>query len=354
MAGLSEVCNHGGAVLYKIMHEVFMQPEISCTSLPNKWLPATVKKSVAPAQICDIDFRLHKVSRCQSTISKPKTVKLFAKSQLTSLTEPNEFIQKEFFEKLSHSKFKRGVLSIHEEYNKPYLPLSEQNKLPKTVSSFCMDDKLNSTYSELDNAAHTVMSSYKISDEESHNLQEATQLQSKCRLWSTHRAGRITASNFKSAVRTNPDKPSISLVKKLCYPQQHAFSTNAMRWGCDHESTAVEEFLDWFSVEHEDCNFSNCGFLINKRYPFLVATPDGIVHCSCHGKYLLEVKCPYRCCSRELKDAAVNDSSFFLKDNDSVLALDTTHAYYYQVQCQLGISEVEMYFLLCGLKKLCI
>ena len=79
MAGLSEVCNHVDAVLYKIMHEVFMQPEISCTSLPNKWLPATVKKSVAPAQICDIDFRLHKVSRCQSTISKPKTVKLSAK-----------------------------------------------------------------------------------------------------------------------------------------------------------------------------------------------------------------------------------------------------------------------------------
>ena len=152
----------------------------------------------------------------------------------------------------------------------------------------------------------------------------------------------ITASNFKSAVRTDPDKPSISLVKKLCYPQQHAFSTNATRWGCDHESTAVEEFLDWFSVEHQDCNFSNCGFLINKRYPFLGVTPDGIVHCSCHGKYLLEVKCSYRCCSRELRDAAVNDPSFFLKDNDGVLALDTTHAYYYQVQCQLGISEVEM------------
>ena len=68
-------------------------------------------------------------------------------------------------------------------------------EIAKTVSSFYMDDKLNSTYSELVNAAHTAMSSYKVSDEEIHNLQEATQLQSKCRLWSTHRAGRITASN---------------------------------------------------------------------------------------------------------------------------------------------------------------
>ena len=90
--------------------------------------------------------------------------------------------------------------------------------MPITVSSFYMDDKVNSTYSELVNAAHTVMSSYKVSDEEIHNLQEETQLQSKCRLWSIYRAGRITASNFKPAVQTDPDKPSISLVKKLCYP----------------------------------------------------------------------------------------------------------------------------------------
>jgi len=34
-------------------------------------------------------------------------------------------------------------------------------------------------------------------------------------------------------------------------------------------------------------------------------------------------------------------SIFFLKDNDSTLELDTSHAYYYQVQFQLGISEVE-------------
>ena len=58
----------------------------------------------------------------------------------------------------------------------------------------------------------------------------------------------------------------------------------------------------------------------------------------------MEVKCPYRCCNRELRDAAVNDPSFFLNDNDGVLALDTSHAYYYQVQCQLGISEVEKFF----------
>lgn len=51
MAGLGEVCNHVGAVLYKTMHEVSTTSEISCTSLPNAWLSATVKKTVATAQV---------------------------------------------------------------------------------------------------------------------------------------------------------------------------------------------------------------------------------------------------------------------------------------------------------------
>ena len=207
-----------------------------------------------------------------------------------------------------------------------------------------MADKLSSTYSDLVHLAQAKMSSYKITNEEIQNLEQATQLQSKCRLWSAHRAGRITASNFKSAVRTDPCKPSVSLVKKICYPQQHVFSNSATRWGCEHEATTVEEFLDWFAVEHSDCSFSNSGFIINSEFLFLGASPDGIVCCSCHGRYLLEVKCPYRCCDKGLHEA-VKDRSFFLKENDDgTLALDTLHAYYYQVQCQLGISEAEKCF----------
>jgi len=57
---IAEVCNHVGAVLYKTMHEVSVLSELSCTSLPNRWLPA-VKKTVSPSQVSDIDFRLHKV-----------------------------------------------------------------------------------------------------------------------------------------------------------------------------------------------------------------------------------------------------------------------------------------------------
>ena len=37
IAGLSEVCNHVGAVLYKTMHVVTTTSELSCRSLLNAW-----------------------------------------------------------------------------------------------------------------------------------------------------------------------------------------------------------------------------------------------------------------------------------------------------------------------------
>lgn len=130
---------------------------------------------------------------------------------------------------------------------------------------------MNSVHEDLVESVKSTMQSYQVTNDEICNLEKETRLQSKCTLWSVHRAGRITATNFKLAVHTNPNQPFISLVKKLCYPQQHAFTSSATRWGCEHETTAVEEFFDWFTLEHENPELSGCGFVINKNYPFLGA-----------------------------------------------------------------------------------
>ena len=58
-------------------------------------------------------------------------------------------------------------------------------------------------------------------------LEAETREQSNSKLWFTHRAGRITASKLKSAVRTNQEKSSKSLIKSICYPEAHRFSCGA-------------------------------------------------------------------------------------------------------------------------------
>ncbi len=62
----------------------------------------------------------------------------------------------------------------------------------------------------------------------------------------------------------------------------------------------------------------------------------------------MEIKCPY--CSREsIIEGAAKDNKFCLKNIYDNLYLDYSHAYYYQVQIQLFVANVDwrllcMYF----------
>lgn len=44
---------------------------------------------------------------------------------------------------------------------------------------------------------------------------------------------------------------------------------------------------------HADMSVVECGLVINPEWPHLGASPDGIVQCTCCGKGVLEIKCPY-------------------------------------------------------------
>ena len=58
-----------------------------------------------------------------------------------------------------------------------------------------------------------------------------------------HRAGQATTSYLETAVHTDANNPSKSLIKE--YATQRFVST-ATAWGCQHEVDAVQDFLDDF------------------------------------------------------------------------------------------------------------
>lgn len=226
--------------------------------------------------------------------------------------------------------------------NEPYKPLSVSKCLPATISSLYDSKRENDSLDDLVNYSRRAKEEYTVTDSEVKTLEESTRLQYKCTLWGVHRAGRVTASNFKAAVHTNPEKPSLSLVRKLCYPSVFKFKSAATIWGCEHESDAVGEFLDSIGMDHQDIKFEESGLVVNKDYPFIGATPDGIIHCSCHGTSLLEVKCPYSCRSKSIPEVADESTNFYLKPNEyNSVSLDTNHSYYYQVQCQLNVCNID-------------
>ena len=339
MAGLSEVCNHVGAVLYKCMQQASEQQ--SSTSLPNQWLPA--RKIVAPVPIKDVKFGLSKVDKCQSTINPAKRIKQSAKESSTlRLGELTESDQEEFFTQLSTLDYSPVILSIHRNFNKPFIPLSQKVELPPTITLFYDPKKEKMSYDELVMIAEDTKRTYAITPDQIIKLEESTRLQAKCKLWQNHRAGRITASNLKAVVSTSADNPAKSLIKKLCYPEAYKFSSAATTWGCQHEEDAIEEFLDQFYLGHSDVTFDRCGLSLSKLHPFMGASPDGIVSCSCHEKSLIEVKCPYSCSKQSLADYADGKKSVCLQQVDGGLKLNKSHSYYYQIQCQLNICEFQL------------
>ena len=128
----------------------------------------------------------------------------------------------------------------------------------------------------------------KISQEEAAKIEKETCDQHSSTKWSLLHAGQITASVMKDACRTNQENPAKSLIKKICY--KNKFRSIATDWGCMHEDEAQAAYVDVFSEEHQNFSVKTSGLIINPCWPYIGASPDSIVECSCCGMRCLEIK----------------------------------------------------------------
>ena len=106
-----------------------------------------------------------------------------------------------------------------------FIPMSATEALPKPVMSYRSEESLKLDHEQLMNECQKL--TLEATAKQVAALEAETRKQSNSKLWFTHRAGRITASKLKSAVRTNQEKPSKSLIKSICYPEVHRFSCGA-------------------------------------------------------------------------------------------------------------------------------
>ena len=78
------------------------------------------------------------------------------------------------------------------------------------------------------------------------------------------------------------------------------------------------------------------GLHINADYPYLGASPDGIIDCDCCGKGLVEIKCP-RKYSTGLKGWE-NDKNFAMDPSNNV---KNDYPYFAQMQGQMFLPGVK-------------
>ena len=180
-----------------------------------------------------------------------------------------------------------------------------------------------------------------ISVEQASTVEKETRKQSDSKLWFEQHASRVTASKFYSVLHTNQSQPSVSLIKSICYPEAVRFFSNACTYGCKHEDDARLTCAE--QMKHTAFSLKGCGLLLDPSNPFIGASPDGTVECSCCGTGILEIKCPYSCKDKPFEHRA-EEQSFFLENVSSDRVLKKNHAYYYQVQLQMIQDTVILSF----------
>ncbi|WAR21700.1 hypothetical protein MAR_015675 [Mya arenaria] len=160
------------------------------------------------------------------------------------------------------------------------------------------------------------------------------------------------ASTSDLVTYTNKEKNQSSHSKKVLKKGENSATDNlvdmlingsnfkgnkATRYGNRQEPHAASLYVDKMTTDHVNC--CTCGLHICKSFEYLGASPDRIFKCACHGKRLVEIKCPFTFVDKSRK---IDSLDFITKDENGILKLKTTgNTYYDQIQGQIGVTGIH-------------
>ena len=301
MAGLGETCSHVASLLWAVEAGVRMRESMTVTQKKAYWvLPPSVKE-VPYAPLSHINFvgpagslaalRSPSPVSSPSLMTPPPSPITSTPSHMTSpppssacsnVPSPSLAEVGQLFASLAEYSNKPAILALVKDYSSKYIPSSLAADLPLCLTDIYNTEHLKKPFSELLQTAEVTEVS--VSASQAKTVEEKTRGQAKSRLWFRMRTGRITASKLKAVCCTDPAMPSISLIMSICHPELSKFSTKATQWGCEHESVAQEKYKTMYQPLHNRFSLTESGLFIHPDYPFMGASPDGLVSCLCCGE----------------------------------------------------------------------
>ena len=93
--------------------------------------------------------------------------------------------------------------------------------------------------------------------------------------------------------------------------------------------------FQFFSSSQENLTIRYSGLIINLNYPYIGASPDTIVECTCCRIRCLEIKCPYSHRGDSIPQM-LGKKLYLHKNAEGKVQLMSNHSYYYQVQTIIG------------------
>ena len=358
VAGVSGVCKHVGCLLWFVEKEVREGENLTCTSKPQKWHVPSKRQS-----------KLHQADILNNiAVKKPKADRILLRNKTDFKCKRSDFDPRAVAhrQKITINQADCDILAEATNGNcglvlllsqrnvltepHPDIPYSntvevetsEHIATSKSIDTIVEEIKAENRLKPFD-MVRELKAAVKISNKQIQFIQEKTSNQSLCEEWFIHRKNRVTASKFKLiANKVNDDMTIINptkvktAVSSICgYYKQH--SSKATQWGIENEEVARKVYVENMKKKHKQLNVSTCGFFISSKHPFIGASPDCFVTCQCHGTGLIEIKCPWTHRGLNIKDYASKREAC-LELIDGVITLKPNHPYYYQVQCQMGVT----------------
>ena len=323
--------------------------KLACTQVKCAWLLPSFVKDVPYARVRDINFtstRKLKEDLDQNidNLGEAQAASFTGSRRELTVQVPTEAEMNTFYESLNKSEIKPVALSLIKPYSHQFV--SESSSI-QTIPDLYDNDNLNLTYTDLLKKCFDV--EICLSSKDILQIEKDTQSQANGTAFFRHRAGRIGASVSGAVCRTNPAQPSQTLIKTICYPNLFKVNTKAVIHGCKHEADAIKAYEEEMKNSHVDFKLTQCGLVVNQEYPWIHATPDFLVSCSCCGLGCGEVKCPI-CVEQCDFDSYVLKKNACLEKVAGNFQLKRTHNYFFQVQQQLFTLPERKYndFVVCA------
>jgi hypothetical protein len=116
----------------------------------------------------------------------------------------------------------------------------------------------------------------------------------------------------------------------------------AINYGKENEPKALSLFQQQLTDLHPGGKLTRTGLRICFEHPWLGASPDSILECPCHGKLVVEVKCPFRFRENSVGEMLGSKSCCLSEDGE----LKKDHEYFTQIQIQMLVLNTESAVLL--------
>ena len=148
-------------------------------------------------------------------------------------------------------------------------------------------------------------------------IEELTRGQSENPEWFSYRKGRITASVFSQVLHFRFTDKSDNYILQQIMGNSCNINTPSIQFGKDHEPIARAQYTEQYMQTHKHGKVVQCGLMVDNNYPYLGASPDGIVSCSCCGRGVLEIKCSEKYQNVPPADVcAIKDYHLYLNENN--------------------------------------